>query len=251
MGIRIQTKHLRPSSLVRNLYYVVAGLKLCRKYNGKFFDYYPSCANSLCTVWNISCLPIASPHTIVDVGAHDSEFARLLLLINPAARLISFEPQSECHPLGKVYRMALSDVNGEGTLCAPQGDRYGARLRNDPTPGHDSSQTREWRVEMRRFDSLDIDMTTLKKPVLLKVDVEGHELRVLKGFGQQLDHVTHVIIEVQNDQNRDRDYDALELYSYLATHGFGHSLCLNAWFDGSNPPAYSDVLFSKQAIFTR
>jgi len=251
MGIRIQTKHLRPSSFVRNLYYVIAGLKLCRKYNGKFFDYYPSCANSLCAAWNMACQPIALPCTIIDVGAHNSEFARLLLLISPTAHLISFEPQSECHPLGKVYRMALSDTNGESTFYAPRGDRYGARLGNDPAPGPDSSRTKEWRVEMRRFDSLDIDLTSLGKPVLLKVDVEGHELRVLKGFGQQLDHVTHVILEVQNNQNRDRDYDALELYSYLATRGFGHSLCLNAWFDGSNPPAYSDVLFSRQAIFAR
>jgi hypothetical protein len=92
MGLQLQVKHFKISSLVRNWYYFIAGIKFCRKHGGRLFDYYPACANSLCAVWNLSQLSISLPRTIIDVGAHDSEFSRLLLLVNPDAHLISFEP---------------------------------------------------------------------------------------------------------------------------------------------------------------
>jgi hypothetical protein len=100
-------------------------------------------------------------------------------------------------------------------------------------------------VEVKRFDAMGLDLANCKRPIFLKVDVEGHELEVLKGFGASLAQVDDVVLEVQNEQNRAHAHDATELFAFMAAQGFNYSKALYAWFDGYHEPAYFDVLFRR------
>jgi FkbM family methyltransferase len=203
-----------------------------------FRRHFPSALNSMATVWNFSELNLGAFGTLVDVGANDSQMAKLLLAMSPKARLISFEPLAGCKPIGEVHRCALSDVNGTGKMFLLTQDTYGAVLNASDVPHND-----EQAVEVKRFDSLGISIADLPGPVLLKVDTEGHEMQVLRGFGDQLKKVDVLLLEVQNTQYEGHAPDALDTFSFLRNAGFTKSRVLFSWFDGVKPPAYFDVLF--------
>lgn len=234
----IGLKHLSPTAVARNLYGTIAGYRLCARYRARFWTYFPECLNSMTTIANFSKLDLNPPGTIIDVGANNSQMAKLLQLLAPNAEILSFEPLPTCQPMGKVYRMALSDQTSKGTMYVLSRDTYGAIL-DDSSAAHDSSQP----TEVRRFDSLGVNLAGTPHPVMLKIDVEGHELRVLQGFGTELRHVDYVLLELQNAQNESRTSDGLNTYAFLYANGFRHSRILFAWFDGSKMPAYLDVLY--------
>lgn len=239
MGIGL--KHFKFSSIIRNLFYLAAGMKYCKKYNAPFGPHFPSELNSMATVWNFSQVRPGRIGTMIDVGANDSQMAKLFLVMSPDLKLLSFEPLSACKPIGEVYRCALSDTTGTGKMFLTTQDTYGAVLNDSNAPHNAVEET-----EIKRFDDLGISTATLPKPVFLKVDTEGHELRVLRGFGKQLDGVEMVLLEVQNAQNEAHTADALETYSFLRSQGFTKSRALFSWFDGYNQPAYMDVLFWRE-----
>src|SRR5690606_12956189 len=106
-------------------------------------------------------------------------------------------------------------------------------------------------VRMARMDGLierteEIDWQKLPKPILLKVDTEGAEMKVLFGFGKYLADVDYLIIEVENHQSRGENYDMITLCTFLASHGFNESSVLYACYAGPTAPTYLDVLFWKK-----
>ncbi len=71
-------------------------------------------------------------------------------------------------------------------------------------------------------------------PSLLKIDVEGFELDVLKGFGEYLSHVKFIIVEFGELNNR----DAMEIVE----------LCNNKNFEGPFYFNYDGRLFTREII---
>lgn len=67
-------------------------------------------------------------------------------------------------------------------------------------------------IEVRRFESLAL-AKTIQPDFLLKVDVDGQDLNVVKGFGQKLGLASAVIIECTFG-------NAIERIGYLQTQGF-------------------------------
>jgi FkbM family methyltransferase len=134
------------------------------------------------------------PLEVLDVGAWTREALRAL----PQARIHAFEPSEAAFgalssAFGAdarvtLHRFARSDSDGLATLCA-----------NDPGSGIGS-------LTMRRLDHIGVEMShqemiatrTLESWAdeaglgtsdVLKLDVEGHELDVLRGAGRMLDGV--------------------------------------------------------------
>jgi len=103
------------------------------------------------------------------------------------------------------------------------------------------------RVETARFDTLVANGTVpwneLKRPILLKLDTEGHELNVLKGFGNCLRDVDYVLTEVENEDTRGRHYDLIEICRRMDESGFNRSRLTYACFHGCALPSYFDLLF--------
>ena len=238
---KVRFYHLSPSGLVRIMCHLLSGYRLCKKHAARFRDYVPASINSMTTAWNLSCASLSPMRTIIDAGANCSQMTKLLQIIYPNPKVLSFEPNPACHPIGDVHSLALSDVNGESTLYVAKDD-YGSSV-DVPRPDCVS----EIKVQTRRFDSMGIDINSLPKPILLKIDVEGYELKVLKGFGEMLRSVDALLVEVPNDRDDSKQYDPVELYAYLKEFGFNNSKALFSWFNGAQPPEYMDVVFTRQA----
>ena len=236
---RIRLYHLSPFGWVRILCHLAAGRRLCRRHGARLRDYVPACLNSMTTAWNYAQLGLSPARTLVDVGANASQMIRLLQIGAPAERILSFEPNPDCQPLGEVHRVALGDVDGTCTLYVARDD-YGSMVGT-----RRADCVRELTVATRRFDSLGIDLGACPKPILVKVDAEGYELKALRGFGDQLRQVDRLLVEVQNDRAHGCPYDATELYAFVREQGFTQSQALFGWFHGSRPPEYFDVWFAR------
>ncbi|MBU4198557.1 MAG: FkbM family methyltransferase [Kiritimatiellae bacterium] len=248
--MKIHLFHIYPLGLIRIFYQLWAGLKLCRKYGVPLRRYVPLCINPMTSVYNADRILADQPRprTIIDVGANESQMARLLSLIaEPGARVLSFEPIPALNPIGQRFTQALADTDGTADFFIPgKNDAELGSLYSDVVsrPGQEG---RTIQVQTARFDTLVskgvVSWPELQRPILLKLDTEGSELKVLKGFGTFLRDVDYVLTEVENDDARGRHYDLMELCRRLEEAGFNRSRLTHACFCGTTVPSYFDLLF--------
>ena len=128
--------------------------------------------------------------TCIDVGANKGSYLYSMARWSKAAPVYAFEPQrvladylrTACRNSGlanaRIENLALSDVAGKLDLYVP-GDATspGASLESSIA---DKTSCRKETVNVTTLDAY--ADTTIKSPVrVIKIDVEGHELAVIKG----------------------------------------------------------------------
>jgi FkbM family methyltransferase len=164
---------------------------------------FPSKINALRFLREVG-LPIG---TVLDVGAH-AETVELRLAL-PDKRHILFEPAIEFHAaLQKNYAgmdhvmvpLALSDRDGEGNLrkVAIDGGDVTHSMLVDPNDGGPSEKVRTVRLDTFMKGRTD------PKPYLLKIDVDGYEIPILRGSDEILRDVSCLIVEAPVDTLAER-----------------------------------------------
>jgi FkbM family methyltransferase len=98
-------------------------------------------------------------------------------------------------------------------------------------------------VERKRFDSLDID---IKSPCLLKIDTEGSEIFVLKGFGSKLKEIDVIQLEVNFQENQKGQTKISELISYLELYGFIGFIQKTLRYGENGYPNHCDLIFFRK-----
>lgn len=164
-----------------------------------------------------------TPGCICDVGASDGRWSRECLEIFPEAEYFCVEPLDENqsglaqlsakHPnvhhwqgcLGPMTGTVALNVDGAGTsvLRGHWGNPYGIQ--------------REVRVET--LDNL-VQKGVAQQPDLIKLDVQGYELEVLKGAGRTLPGVQAIIAEVSFYSFQHHMPIFHEVAEHLTAHGF-------------------------------
>jgi FkbM family methyltransferase len=146
--------------------------------------------------------------TVLDIGAHKGEFASAIAALLPKARIYSFEPLPDCiaalrrtmrrHQRFASFMVALGDRQeatsmwrsefSESSSLLPMAD-----LHKEVFPWT-AGQTAV-SVAVEKLDSFLPDLQ-LEPRVLLKIDVQGLEGKVLAGADQTLELVDYVLVEV-------------------------------------------------------
>lgn len=244
--MKLHAFHFTPVGIVRAGSHLVAGRRLCRAAKASLRQFVPDSVNSMTTAWNYSCTlresGLAPPGTIVDIGANSSQMARLLALnCSRPPHVISFEPNRSLKPIGEVLRIALLDVDGVAPFHVDRDATWGSVA----APG----QAASFEVRAARFETLvkngEVALAGLPHPILVKVDTEGTEVRVIEGFGDCLARVDQILIEVTNRQGGIVHDHIFRLCERMAAHGFRFAKILYACYDGPLAPTYADVLFWK------
>jgi FkbM family methyltransferase len=156
----------------------------------------------------------------VDVGANIGAYT-LIASEQDAAQVLAFEP----HPITFAALRSNIARNRRGNVtavCAAVGDEAGM-IAITNTPG--SSTTHITSAE--GSDSVAVPMVRLDaelgarglKPYVVKIDVEGYELNVLKGLGTALADVAMVFVEI-NGLSQIRAGGAEPIRSTLSAAGF-------------------------------
>jgi FkbM family methyltransferase len=152
--------------------------------------------------------PFASSYgTVVDVGSNRGQFAVFARQRWPTARLLCFEPLPGpravltriANHLGNIQVLpyALSDGTGEERMHVTRSDDSSSllsatRRQTDVYP--DSVEVEQVTVDVRRLDQL-LTISELSSPILIKIDVQGAELDVLRGASEGLDSVCDILVE--------------------------------------------------------
>ena len=189
------------------------------------------------------------PREIVDVGASDGCWTRDCLRVFPDARYLLIEPLPQHagaladlrarHPNVAVWQGGLASAPGELDLLA-HGDQS-SFLASDSFHAHGAQ-----RVEVRTLDSF-LDTPALRAPDLIKADVQGFELEVLRGAKKCLERAQLLLLEVSY-RRMYRDLPlAHEVIAFVGGAGFRiYDVCTYAGRPSDGELMQSDILFAAE-----
>lgn len=170
------------------------------------------------------------PKYIVDVGANRGQFSTMALLTLGPTDLTVIEPLEEAFRILKNVLPASADIHPVAV---------GSEMKNVPlhvTASSDSSSLlRPTRAQealsrggARVVGQNSVDVLPLSQLLsadtgpsrLLKIDVQGTELDVLRGLGDRLESFEVVLVESSFDHLYQGQHLAGEVVAYMIAHGF-------------------------------
>ncbi|MDO8528987.1 MAG: FkbM family methyltransferase [Nanoarchaeota archaeon] len=186
--------------------------------------------------------------TVIDIGAYDGEYSKCAKYVLPSAKIYAFEPTEICKKISgrdiTAFNFGLWDKTGKGVF-------YQTFDLNTGIPCCDSSffKTKDTKnnegfkkviIERKRFDGLDIK---IERPCFVKVDAEGAEYEVLKGFGNKLKEVDVIQLEYLFEENYSRQnfIKIIQLLNKYNFHGFFQPI--TTWPKGKLPQSNDWIFF--------
>lgn len=197
--------------------------------------------------------------TVLDVGSYTGGFAFAMRQMLPDTQIYSFEPLPENHQklvhnlerFGKfqAFHTALGNEQGELTFWRNDFVASSSALamselhkQSFPETGHAVTV----HVPVARLDDF-LERVELKGKMLLKLDVQGYELEVLRGGLKTLEDVDYIFSEVSFQPLYEGQPLFDDVYDFLKPLGFAYAGDLEVLpspVDGSILQA--DALFIRQ-----
>lgn len=165
----------------------------------------------------------------IDIGGNVGAYAAELRRKNKNTEIHVFEPSStnvrlmeesfKGDDLLKIVQLAVSDKSGEATLFSDkQGSGLGSLTKRKLDHFFISLDVTE-KIKTIRFEDYWATCLNSRKIDLVKIDIEGHELFALQGFGDAL-KVTNVIQFEFGGSNIDTRTYFQDFWYFFADHGF-------------------------------
>lgn len=223
---------------------------------------HPGCWKALATgvapaVEHRAVLQSLNVDGVIDVGANRGQFTLVCRLVRPGVPIIAFEPiPAEAETFRKVHRArgevtliesALGEAKGSATLhlsksadsssLLPIGKRQTKLFKNTVEVGTIS-------VPVQRLDDF-AECWVGRVRQLLKLDVQGYELNVLRGAVETLKSCAYVYAECSEIPLYDGQALRPEVETFLNGHGFKVQGHYNEQLSNGQL-IQADYLFSRQ-----
>ena len=197
--------------------------------------------------------------TVIDVGANDGQFAFSLDSILPGLKLCLFEPLPDAYSkLSKrikryenfdLLNIALGNHKGEEILWANEFSPSSSvlQMRNlHKKIFPKTKKVKPIKVKMEKLDNYS-DKINFNPKTLLKIDVEGYELEVLRGGTNVLQNIDYILTEISFKPLYKKQTSFEEIDNFLKKHNFRHKGYINEVFlPGEAKPLQADALFVKE-----
>jgi len=196
--------------------------------------------------------------TVLDIGANTGQFSHTVHALLPDATIYAFEPQADCFeaiqqgfmssPNLHVIQTAIGDDDGEITFHTNNFSQSSSVLKltdlhKEAFPW--ATESGEIQVPIRRLDSLQTELD-LTSSILVKIDVQGYEDRVLLGGGEVIHKAEIVLIETAFEPLYQGEASFSVVYDLMIGYGFRYAGNLDQITNPSNDrPLYADALFLK------
>lgn len=171
---------------------------------------------------------------VLDVGANTGQFSELILKLGYDGSILSFEPLSTAYELllrksqkfkrWKVFeRCAIGDIDGTININVSQNLLSSSALKilehhTSVSPGSNVIAIES--VPVYKLDSISTQYHSKYSNILLKIDTQGYEEKVLVGASNFLSSVKGVLVEVSLIPLYEGQKLFDDIYEILKTRGF-------------------------------
>jgi FkbM family methyltransferase len=201
--------------------------------------------------------------TILDIGANRGQFARRIRPMYPGAMIHSFEPIRGAYELlsesfaadqrFQAHRIALGETCGSFEMYENEQTDFSSLLpmnstcREDFPSAGDETPTQ---IQMMRLDRW-AETQTLDDPLLIKIDVQGYEDRVIKGGVETVKRAHAILTEVTFKPLYRCQPLFHDLYLLLYSLGFKLTAVVNNMYDVSEMNILqADAIFETRLLHT-
>jgi FkbM family methyltransferase len=173
-----------------------------------------------------------TPRTILDIGANRGMFSKCAHYVFPDATIYAFEPLQDCYEELcslkssinnlECFNVAVGAEEGESDINRSSYDYSSSLLEMEDLQKEAFPFTAGQRLERVRVQTLDgvLDKAAFKRPVLMKIDVQGYESYVLQGARGALEQTDYLICEFSLRRLYKGQALFDEMYRDLVTLGF-------------------------------
>jgi FkbM family methyltransferase len=200
--------------------------------------------------------------TVLDVGANTGQFARRAAELFPEASIVSFEPLPDAFE--KLQRWALKHAPRTHAIQVALGDSDGvvqmyrhvehtvssSLLSSTDENGRLYPVTRAQQkvgVKVRRLDSLAAEFAPwVRDEVLVKLDVQGFEDRVIRGGMHTIGRASACIVELNLKGLYDGQARVPDIVSLFDDLGFDYAGNISQHCDPGGRVNFIDALFRKR-----
>lgn len=202
-------------------------------------------------------LPIRS---ILDVGANRGQFAQRITAVFPQAQIYCFEPLPAA--FAELERWAKSRPQQARALSVALGERAGSlemhwHLNHDGSSSFLQTTTlsetlypmteRQERlaVPMSTLDQAVAELPPLEKEILIKLDVQGYEDRVIRGGRETFRQAKVCIAEINLDVLYDEQASFKDIFVLLDELGYRYAGSLKQRYARDGHVIWLDAVFIK------
>lgn len=182
-------------------------------------------------------IPLASYgiNTVIDVGAHKGEFARMMRKTLPGAQIISFEPLAEAYrelesamkadANFRAFNFALGEQDGRVEMHKNEWTQSSSLLPmaelHKQVFAYTQNETSE-EIEIRRLDDV-LRGVELKPEILVKLDTQGYEDKVILGGGEVIARARLMVVETSFQTLYEGQPLFDDIYQLLRARGFSYA----------------------------
>lgn len=205
--------------------------------------------------------PILEEHTVLDIGAHNGWFFHCWQDWCPQAQIHAFEPYPESFqtaqrlyghdPRVRLNQVGVGEAPGElafnvlgdskvsNSFLPPQSDTW-------EKVGYETGEVSQITVPVATVDQY-ASVNHIDNIYLIKIDVQGYEMHVLRGAEETLEKAQYILVEAGIQRLYEGAPRFSDVFEYLSDRGF-HLMSLRAWHRGNRVLMETDMLFRRNDL---
>ncbi len=196
--------------------------------------------------------------TIIDIGSNEGQFINEIETILPGRKIFAFEPIPACFKkmLANTgssnitgYNIGISDIDGTTEINISSNLVSSSILNMEDlhkASYPESQYIKKETIELKRLDTVFADLELIEN-ILIKIDVQGYEEKVIRGGEKTFSKAVALIIETAFEPFYEGQWLFDDLYSHFSKSGFKFMGFADQVFSKKTGiPIYADAIFIKR-----